>query len=99
MREYFKDKYAEELIRDTFNRHSSDMIFSHYSKYEFYWESEGNLNFKIRASYGGDSDRIYRYSVCSGDTLKVSSLQQLKNNFSWIEIHNYTNELLYSWED
>jgi len=97
--EYFKDKYAVELIRDTFNKRPVTMLFQSYHKYEFKWASEGNLDFKVNASYGGDSDRIYRYYVSCNESIDINSLSQLKNHFNYIEIHNYTNELIYSWED
>ena len=97
--EYFMSEAAKDLIRDKFNKKGCTMLFTHYRKYEFCWRSEGDLDFKIEASYGGDSDRIYRYDVSSGEYREFRSLSELKNAFTYIEIHDYTNQLIYSWED
>lgn len=72
--------------------------FVSYYKYEFFFEDEDmDEQFKISASYGGDSDIIYRFSVSPEDRVTCDSLEDMKMQFTSIQVHNYTNELIYSW--
>lgn len=98
MKETFYMDNAEEIIRDVFNKHGVSMCFSHYHKFEFYWESEGNYNFKVNARYGW-SHRGATSRVSSGEYREFKTFKDLKNAFTYIEIHDYTNQLLYTYED
>lgn len=97
--EKFHTEKAEEFIRDKFSKGGIDMRFSHYHKYEFYWESEGDLDFVVHASYGGDPDRIYRYPVTCGDVNKYRTFEALKNAFTFIQILDNNRKELYTYDE
>ena len=93
------DDSTELWINEKFSRGLVEIVFSHYHKYEFYWKSDGDLDFRIEGSYGGDADRIYRYPVSSDDRHKIKSLDHLKQLLTSIEIYDHQGEMVYSWEE
>lgn len=97
--EYFKDESSKVWIQEQLLLKPAVLKFSHYYKYYFHYSNgDSRPEFKIDADYGGDADVIYRHHVSSEQVLKITSIEQMKNLFTGVTIHNFTNELVYSWE-